>query len=239
MSALQLWFVVLTFTAPVLCWIFNRRWPTGPFDKAAARVQALILLAVEIYEWKLKIQDSGAIAGHLLPMQLCDWALFATAIALWFRSQICFEVAYFWGLAGTIQALFTPAISSELAWWRQVGFFLGHSVIVIGVIHLVLVGRMRPQPGSLLRVLGWSELYLATALAANALTGENYGFLSQRPDTPSLLDLFSDTRWIYVLQINLTAIVFFAVLYLPWALWDGYRAKTARTLRPSAPLPPA
>src|SRR5438045_3532640 len=36
-----------------------------------------------------------------LPMHLCDWAGVAAVVALIFRGQIAYELAYFWGLAGT------------------------------------------------------------------------------------------------------------------------------------------
>jgi uncharacterized membrane protein YwaF len=79
----------------------------------------------------------------------------------------------------------------------------------------------------LLRVTLWSQLYLGCALAVNALTGGNYGFLSGRPSgVKSMLDLFSDTRWLYVLEIDLTALVFFLALDIPWqiARWREKRA---------------
>jgi len=75
---------------------------------------------------------------------------------------------------------------------------------------------MRPRRGAFLRVLLWSEAYLVLALIVDAVTGANYGFLMGRPTTHSLLDFFSDSRWLYVIEINLTALVFFLALDLPW-----------------------
>ena len=66
------------------------------------------------------------------------------------------------------------------------------------------------------RIVLWSEIYIASALAVNALTGGNYGFLSHRPEQASLLDLFPDARWLYVATINAVALVFFTAIYLPW-----------------------
>jgi uncharacterized membrane protein YwaF len=63
------------------------------------------------------------------------------------------------------------------------------------------------------------------ALLVNALTGGNYGFLSHKPPTRSMLDLFSNTHWLYVLEINLTGWIFFAALYLPWAIADFFRRR--------------
>jgi hypothetical integral membrane protein (TIGR02206 family) len=161
----------------------------------------------------------------MLPMQLCDWALAAVVVALLRRSQICFELAYFWGLCGTLQALFTPAITPGLVWWRLIVFFLDHAAIVAGVLFLMLVTRMRPR--TFWNVLLWSEIYLLAALTANAWTGGNYGFLAHRPDTRSMLDLFSDTHWLYVAEINGVALLFFAGLYAPWMIADRIAARRA------------
>ena len=47
-----------------------------------------------------------------LPMQLCDWAMFAVIAALVTLRRGVYEVAYFWGLAGTLQAILTPNLQS-------------------------------------------------------------------------------------------------------------------------------
>ena len=162
----------------------------------------------------MKAVSGTLTAREALPMQLCDWALIAVVGALLWRSQTCFELGYFWGLCGTLQALFTPAISRDLAWWKQAAIFLDHAGIVAGVLFLLLVPKMRPL--GMGRIVLWSEIYIASALAVNALTGGNYGFLSHRPEQASLLDLFPDARWLYVATINAVALVFFTAIYLPW-----------------------
>jgi hypothetical integral membrane protein (TIGR02206 family) len=130
-------------------------------------------------------------------------------------------LGYFWGLCGTLQALFTPAIQDDVPWWKLLGFYLDHAGIVAGVMFLLLVPKMRPQ--GLGRVLLWSEIYLVCALVVNALTGGNYGFLSHRPTQRTLLDIFPDPHWLYVLSINAFAIAIFAIFWLPWWLVDRRR----------------
>jgi SWIB/MDM2 domain/TMEM164 family len=48
-----------------------------------------------------------------LPMHLCDWATIAVVLALCFRWQWSYELAYFWSLGGTLQALLTPDIVTD------------------------------------------------------------------------------------------------------------------------------
>ncbi len=216
MSSLQLASLVLAFLGPLVLWAIHRRRPHPLLERSFARGIAGLLVVVFIAMLVQKAVDGTLTAREALPMQLCDWALIAVVGALLWRSQTCFELGYFWGLCGTLQALFTPAIARDLAWWKQIAFFLDHAGIVAGVLFLLLVPKMRPL--GMGRIVLWSEIYLVTALAVNAPTGGNYGFLSHRPEQASMLDLFPDARWLYVATINAVALVFFAAIYLPWLL---------------------
>lgn len=227
MSGIQIGFLIFTFVGPVLLWILSRHVDSVRFARGICWIFASALIAAWagtlIIHW---------LAGDLsldfsLPMHLCDWALAATVVALTLRRQLCFELAYFWGLAGTAQALITPAVDTTSI-WRIIGFFTIHSVIPAGVLWLMFEFKMRPQRGAWLRTALWSQVYLALALLVNSATGGNYGFLSARPAIRSLLDLFSDTHWLYVLQIDLTGLACFFLLDLPWQItrWRSSRARS-------------
>lgn len=233
MSFLQLSAIIFMFLAPLVLWRLGRRLQSTRFDRNGRRVLAVLLLLLYASDLTLKCATGEGTLAAALPMQLCDWVLFAIVAALWWRWRLGFELGYFWGLGGTIQALFTPAIEPDLPWWRAFGFFFSHALIVAGVLHLLLSGGLRPRPPSLVRVFIWSELYLAIALLVNAGTGANYGFLSHKPAQASMLDLFSDHRGLYVLQINLTALLFFCALYVPWLIYDSSKARPSITQRPA------
>ena len=217
MPGIQVGFLIFTFLSPLLLWVLSRHLESGRFARGICLIFAASLVAAFAGTVAALIRDGTFVPQYALPMQLCDWALVATVIALTLRSQTCFELAYFWGLSGTVQALITPAMDTTTV-WRVLGFFVIHSVIPSGVLWLMFEFKMRPRRGAYLRVFLWSEAYLALALLANAFTGANYGFLTGRPLTPSLLDFFSDTHWLYVLQINITGLLLFLVLDLPWQI---------------------
>jgi hypothetical integral membrane protein (TIGR02206 family) len=215
MSGIQIGFLTFTVAGPILLWILSRHLDSPRFASGICRLFALALTGAWAGTIILRWRTGDLTADFALPMHLCDWALAATVIALTLRRQLCFELAYFWGLAGTAQALITPAVDTTSI-WRIIGFFTIHSVIPASVLWLMFEFKMRPLRGAWLRTVLWSQLYLACALAVNAATGGNYGFLSHRPSTHSLLDFFSDTRWLYILQIDLTGLFFFLLLDLPW-----------------------
>jgi len=225
MSSIQIAFLLLTFTLPpALAWA-GARFPHPAFHRSVAVTLGTFLLLIECIDLGAKHWDGTFNLRQALPMQLCDWALVAAALALLLRSQTAFDLAYFWGLAGTAQALFTPAVGADLQPWRLAGFFALHSGIVIAVLYLLLARHFRPRPRSVLNVLIGSEIYLATALLVNRSVGGNYGFLSAKPSTRTMLSLLSDEHWIYILQLNSLAIFFFAFLYSPWWLCDRLTAR--------------
>src|SRR5205823_117635 len=52
-------------------------------------------------------------AAASLPVQRCDVAGFVAAAALLWRELVLVEVAYFWGLGGTLQAVLTPDLKDH------------------------------------------------------------------------------------------------------------------------------
>jgi hypothetical integral membrane protein (TIGR02206 family) len=153
-----------------------------------------------------------------LPMQLCDWAMFASALALIVRSQLAFEVTYFWGLSGTLQSILTPGFAFAAEWWRVAGFFLNHVVIVATCVYCILERKERISWKSLLRVLAITQIYFVLALLVNHWGDQNFGFLTEKPRTVTLLSYLADGPWLYRLQIQGLALIFFLALYFPWAL---------------------
>ncbi len=229
MPGIQIAFLIFTFAGPLLLWILSRHLDSERFAKGICWFFAIAMLTAKIGTTIDVWREGNLTPDYALPMHLCDWALLSTVVALLLRRQLCFELAYFWGLAGTAQALITPALDST-GFWRIFAFFVVHSGIPASVLWLIFEFKMRPQRGAFLRIVAWSQVYLVCALAANALTSGNYGFLSARPTIHSMLDLFSDTRWLYVMQIDLTGLLFFLVLALPWqfAQWRESRTRVNR-----------
>ena len=224
MPPIQIAFLIFTFAGPLLLWILSRHLDSVRFSKGICWFFALAMLTAKIGTTIAVWREGNLTADYALPMHLCDWALFASVAALTLRWQVCFELAYFWGLAGTAQALITPALDSP-DFWRIFSFFTVHSGIPASVLWLIFDFKMRPRPGAWLRVALWSQLYIASALIVNAVSGGNYGFLSEHPPVRSMLDFFSKPGWLYVLEIDLTGLFFFFLLGLPWLIAQRKNAR--------------
>jgi len=212
--------MALTISLPFVLAAFVRksRWPRS--ERIVGRFFALLLLlnyvGFEIY----LASTEGLLWQKALPFRLCDWAMVAVVVALLTGRERWLEVAYFWGIGGTLQAILTPDLKYAFPDIHFLTFFIAHSGIVVAIAFMMIVKKFRPHWFSIVRVFAWSELYFVLAITVDLLTGENYGYLLHQPAAASLLDLLSNERIVYILQMHLLALIFYFVLYLPFALYD-------------------
>lgn len=160
-----------------------------------------------------------------LPFQLCDWAMVASIVALLTGRERWLEVAYFWGIGGTAQAILTPDLKYAFPDIRFVSFFVAHSGIVAGIAFVMITRGFRPHFASIWRAFAWSELYFVITIVVDLLTGVNYGYLLHKPEAASLLSILSDYRPLYIFQMHLLALSFYLLLYSPFAVYDLVRRK--------------
>lgn len=217
--------ILLTAVLPFVLAAFIRRrqWPRG--EKIVAHIIAGLLLA-NFIGYAIYIREAGPIFWeNMLPFQLCDWAMVAVIVALLTGRERWLEVAYFWGIGGTLQAIITPNLRYGFPDVRFLSFFIGHSGIVVGIIFVMVMRGFRPHFRSLWRVALWSEIYFVVTIIVDLFTGVNYGFLLHKPEAASLLDFLSDVWPIYLFQMHLLAWIFFLLLYSPFAIYDLMRSK--------------
>jgi hypothetical integral membrane protein (TIGR02206 family) len=181
------------------------------------RWMAVLLVAVELSWWVYVLAGGvpGSGLAYSLPLQLCDAAIFVAAAALWTRRALLVEVAYFWGLAGTIQALLTPDLQQHFPTYPYFQYYIAHGGVVAAA--LVLVIGLRIYPRHPFRVIGLTIAYTAAVGLVDAVTGANYMYLRAKPPTATLLDALGP--WpVYILAATLIAVALLGVLYAPFSL---------------------
>jgi hypothetical integral membrane protein (TIGR02206 family) len=212
--------IALTIVLPFVLAAIVRRTKSQRLEKIIIAVLSGVLI-LNYVVYLIFIRSRGVIAWQqMLPMQMCDWGMAVVIVAMWTGSQRWFEVAYFWGIGGTLQAILTPNLHFGFPDWRFFSFFTSHTGIIVGVVFLMLTRRYRPYPMSIVRVWLWSEFYFVVTLIVDELTGVNYGFLLHKPEAFSVLSFLSDSRPLYLLQMHGVALLFFLVLYAPFAVVD-------------------
>ena len=191
--------------------------------RPVAYLLAALLLGQEGVQLLLEAQRAG-LSVELLPLQLCTMAVYLTAWMLISRAERVYEVVYFWGLGGSTQALATPDLAQGFPAPAFLLFFLGHGLIIVGVLYGAIVFRLRPYPASILRVIALTLAAAAAVFFVDFWLGTNFMYLMEKPDHPSLLDWFGPWPW-YWLGLIGVGVITFLVLYVPFLIADLIRRR--------------
>lgn len=155
---------------------------------------------------------------NIIPFHLCDFAGFLAGYALLTRKRWAQELTYYWGLAATLQALITPALTYTYPHLTFFTFFFHHFAIVGAASFIAVCDGWRPlHPWWLspLRAFVSVNLYLLFAGIMNEVLGTNFGFLAHPPPNPSLIDHLGPWPY-YILSFEVIALLLFILLTLPW-----------------------
>ncbi|MBP2002422.1 putative integral membrane protein (TIGR02206 family) [Paenibacillus shirakamiensis] len=207
----------------------NRQWLGASSRRRALAKYAfagvLILCEVSLNVWS--IEQGTYSLKETLPLELCSISLYMCVFMLLLRSYRIFQIVYFTGIGGALQALLTPALDYPFPHYRFLEFFIAHMVIILCILYMVWVEHMRPT----LRSLGLTMIFLNILLVfisiVNYYTGGNYMFLAHKPLTASLMDVLGPYPW-YILSLEGVALVLFFILYLPFALLPTYNKPKRR-----------
>ena len=192
-----------------------RRWP-GPWVGWAGRAISVVLIADAVLFVSVPLGDGRWSVQTSLPLALCDVALIVAAIACWWPQWLlAVELTYFWGLAGTLQAVVTPDLSAGFPRLEFFEFVVGHLGIVIAALFLVVGLRLRPRRGSVKRVFAITAAYTAFVGWFDWLTDSNYMYLGAVPRHGSLLSVLGPWPW-YILSAAGVAFVLLLILDAPF-----------------------
>ncbi|HEY8953048.1 MAG TPA: TIGR02206 family membrane protein [Candidatus Dormibacteraeota bacterium] len=189
----------------------------GQWTVVAGRTLALVIMLNECGWWVWLAGQHTWSASYALPLQLCDVVAFVAAGALWFRHPLLVELTYFWGLAGTANALISPDLPDHFPSYLFLQYFIAHGAIVAAALFLVIGSRIAPRRGAVPRAVALTLALAAVDAGANLVTGGNYMYLRHTPAVASLLDLMGPWPWYIVVAAGL-AIAIFVCLDLPFAI---------------------
>jgi hypothetical integral membrane protein (TIGR02206 family) len=211
------------------------RWRPGRWVGYAGRAISVVLVADAVTFALVPLVGGRWSVQTSLPLALCDVALIVAAIACWWPGwALAVELTYFWGLTGTLQAVVTPDLSAGFPQLEFFMFVVGHLGIVIAALYLVVGLRLRPRPGSVLRVFAITAAYTAFVGLFDWLTGSNYMFLAAVPKHGSLLSLLGPWPW-YIVSAAGVALVLLLILDAPFHARGLFRLRRSSQAGGGAP----
>jgi hypothetical integral membrane protein (TIGR02206 family) len=230
-SPLAYWSAVVAAGAGcvVLCVAARRR--PGPWRVVTARLLGLVLLG-DALSYSIGLALAGTWSARTsLPLALCDVGVLVAAAACWWRQPLLVELTYFWGLAGTLQAVITPDLNVGFPHLVFFQYVVGHVGIVVAALFLVVGMGVAPRPGVVLRVFAITLGYTTFVGIVDALSGANYMFLRSPPGEWTLLRVLGPWPW-YILSAAGVALALLTLLDAPF--WSSRHERSAPPV-PSTP----
>jgi hypothetical integral membrane protein (TIGR02206 family) len=187
----------------------------------------LFLLVHELVWYAFNLYKGWVHFPYGLPLNLCDIVVWLTIVAAITSKQQAFELAYFWGLAGSAMAVLTPDLGVPLISYPGFYFFTAHGGVIVTLLFFVWGRIAEPRQGSFWKAFLILNLYAAFIGLFNAIFKTNYFYLCAKPTGSSPLD-YMGTWPLYLLTGELFAILAF------WLLWLPFRARpVAKNENPS------
>jgi len=172
---------------------------------------AILALSQEIFMVLYRVNNGSFEITQHLPVHLCSFAVFCSSYALLTKNKIAFELSFYWGLTGTLQALFTPSPVKPFPHLEFIMFFFSHSLVVLIVIWMIFVIRMKIGKYS------WIRAFIATNILAviigllNLILDANYMFLCKKPPVNHVLLVGNEP--FHIITFEIWAIIFFLSMY--------------------------
>ena len=200
----------------------------GRLERSVAVVLAVVLVGHEFFKMWLRVYVFGQPLVEYLPLHLCNLASFVMAYVLVRRSYSAYEIVYFWGLCGSLPAMLTPDLQRGFPSAFYVTFFLGHGLVIVGVIYAAVVYEFRPTLRSLAKAIAVTLVYAVVVAPLNFLLGTNYLYLRHKPEQATLMDHLGPWPW-YILALMAVGAVFCLISLAPFALLGWLSKRRVRT----------
>lgn len=225
--------IILILTAG-LFWVAGRKGLSANVKSLLPFGMYTLMLANEVV-YHIYWQNVGAWSvSTALMIQMCGLSILLLPWVFIGKpgkiSQVMFEIVYFWGLGGAMQALLTPDIGLlGFPSYKFFSFFISHGLIVLLTVYAAVTVPYKITIKSLVRVMILSNVVVFCIYFINKALVVlppyevgNYFVLSYPPVTGSLVDvfvgIFGPSPW-YFIGFELMGLAVFCILTLPWYLY--------------------
>jgi hypothetical integral membrane protein (TIGR02206 family) len=203
-------------------------WGWRNHDEASRRGARLLIAGIMILNevgWHYWNVANGAWSlQENLPLHATSLSIWGSIYVLLSRSYRVYEIIYFIGIAGAVQALITPSAGIYgLPHYRAFQTLISHGMIVVAMVYMTRIEGFRPTWKSVWKTMLAINVYLVIVTGINVWLGSNYMYTLAKPATASLFDLFGPWPW-YLVAAEFIALLLFSLLYLPFALGNRHAA---------------
>ena len=181
-----------------------------------ATLLAVLTITVEFFDDVYRFQDGHWLLIRDLPLHMCGFSTFLSAYALYTRSQMSFEFAFFWGIGGALQAMITVDLTGINNMIGSFALNWQHSIIILNVLWLIFAYNKRFNLRGVFNAFIFINLAIIPVGIINYLLSANYMFICFPPNVNNPLLI---GQWpTYLIVLEFIYFIYILILYIPFKL---------------------
>lgn len=214
--------IAFFFIGCILLFLFRNK--LTEHSKKTRVVLFSVLLFFEItYQSWLLFTGNWELSSSL-PLQLCTISTYLCLILLITNRFQVFEIVFFTGIGGALQAILTPELFYNFPHFRFIQFFTSHALIIWICLFYVFSMKYRPTFKSIGKTFIFLNVLSFFVFFINKFTGGNYMFLAHKPTNASVIDYLGPYPW-YIASLEALAFIMFFILFIPFLITNKVKLK--------------
>ena len=158
--------IAIAFLLPAS--IKNRKFEDKIFIGKIVGFFAIFLELVKPFIWHYSMNFAWI---ELIPIHMCNLSTLFIGIFLLTKKRLFFEVSFFWGIGGGLNALLTPDIPNNFPDPHFILFFVGHGFLMVAIAYASISLKNRPTLNSVKNGIYFSLVSLPMIYIINELLG--------------------------------------------------------------------
>jgi len=215
-GAHHVWAICATLSLATLLPLAVKRLQSEKMTRWVAIFMAVVVLAAKAFEPVYRTA-TGQPWQNDLPLHLCDIGGVFAGVMLITRNYRLYELTYFWGFGGALQAILTPSLTNDYPHFDYWFYFGLHAFVIVAATYATVLFRFRPTLASIWRAFASMLLAALVVAPLNWLLGTNYMYLLRKPETASIFDYLGPWPW-YLVALIPVSVIFFLLCYSPFWL---------------------
>ncbi|GAB4430298.1 MAG: TIGR02206 family membrane protein [Bacteroidia bacterium] len=195
--------------------LFSKRYLSAPQQVWISRAMAVVISSwvvlydvILLYLGKVNYQTD-------LPLDICNLMGLLLLFLMWKPNKRFFSYLYFYILAGTTQAVFTPHLFDGFPNFVFIKYWVVHGGLIVYILYIAVVWGFGLTLKDVWRSFLVLQIYVLLVFMINKLIGANYVYVVAKPPTASILDYFGP--WpVYLLVCEVIMLCISFMVYLPY-----------------------
>ena len=212
------WWIATSITSIIIIFILQLGlYLNVSFNSKLTKLIGIVLIGrfILIHPYQYYFLEIWSMKSSL-PLHLCGLSAILSGVLLFWKNQFFYECLFYWGLCGGIHSILTPEMTNGNQGLMYFEYYVSHGGIILSALYLTAVIGMKPRVNSWLKVFIFSQLLIPVIGGINMLLNSNYLYLSHPPevDNPIIDFIREQPKLIYVIFIDLVALLHFYILYM-------------------------